>query len=369
MNVGASSWSGEGAPTLSAGDIHSRGLSPSRQAGGMEHEAREERLNRVLADAGLDLGGGAVPLLSYSNDTWRIGSCVLRICWRGDVRRLEREALLAALLPSEVRYPALIGAGRTGELTWTVTRWIDGVPLAEAWPRLNRHERRSAVDQLAQALAALHQWSPPKHPAGLLDAQQDVVDLSDSVSVVGATLNPLPLDRAFALADHARVLPFVSPQLIDAVLKRLHDLAVHDPYSDPAEHIVVHGDAHLSNVLWGGGAMVGLLDLEWARLGPPDLELEPFLRGVDWSGREPESMPAAEMAVVLGWLADSYPGLFASPNLIQRLSLYQLTSTLRDLFTWPAAPTPPDRLAPDHPLNLLPMFAKSSSHLERLLAP
>lgn len=115
----------------------------------MEHEARDERLKRVLADAGLDLGGEAVPLLSYSNDTWRIGSRVLRICWQGDVRRLEREAALAVLLPSEVRYPALIGAGRTGELTWTVTQWIDAVPLAEAWPQQAATSSRSTASSVA----------------------------------------------------------------------------------------------------------------------------------------------------------------------------------------------------------------------------
>lgn len=342
----------------------------------MEDEARDERLRQVLADAGLDpglglglgLAGDAVPLPSYSNDTWRIGSYVLRICWQGDARRLEREAVLARCAPSAVRYPALIDAGRTGELTWTVTRWIEGVPLAEAWPRLGERDRREAVDQLAQALAALHQWSPRGLPAGLLDRHQDPVDLSDSVSVVGATLHPLPLNRAVALAEHARALPFVTPHLIDAVLERLQDLAIHDPYREPAEHVVVHGDAHMSNVLWHDGDMAALLDLEWARLAPPDLELEPFLRAVDWSGWKSESMPVPEMAVVLGWLAESYPGLFAASNLLERLWLYQLTSTIRDLFTWPAAPAPADRLAPDHLLNLLPAFAKSSDHLERLLA-
>ncbi|WP_194893748.1 phosphotransferase family protein [Catenulispora pinisilvae] len=333
----------------------------------MEHDARAERLERVLADTKLGHAAAAVPLSGFSNDTWRFGSHVLRICWNGDVQRLEREASVAADLPPEVRYPPLVAAGRSGELAWTVTRWVEGVPLAEVWPRLSDRDRAGAVDQLAQALAALHQWTP-RGPASQLVNAREAVDLSDPVAVVGATLNPLPLDRATALAGHARSLPFVRPQLVDDLLERLRGLAVHDPYIDTAGHVVVHGDAHLNNVLWNDGRLVALLDLEWVRLGPRDLELEPFLRAVDWSGQEPELMPEHEVSQLLGWLAGAYPGLFASPNLIGRLWLYQLTFTLRELFTWHAATAPPDRLAADHPLNLLPKFVESSDHLERLLA-
>lgn len=332
----------------------------------MHQDARAERLERVLADTKLGPSAGAVPLSGFSNDTWRIGSHVLRICWNGDVQRLEREASVAGNLPPEVRYPPLVAAGRTGELAWMVTRWVEGLPLAEVWPRLSDRDRGGAMDQVAQALAALHRWIP-RGPAGQLVNARDSVDLSNSATVVGATLNPLPLNRATALAEHARGLPFVCSQLMDDLLERLWGLADRDPYLDTEGHVVVHGDAHLNNVLWNNGKLVALLDLEWARLGPPDLELEPFLRTVDWAGQEPELMPAYEVSELLGWLAGGYPGMFASPHLIERLWLYQLTFTLRELFTWPTVTAPPDQLAPDHPLNLLPKFVASSDHLERLL--
>jgi hypothetical protein len=79
-------------------------------------------------------------------------------------------------------------------------------------------------------------------------------------------------------------------------------------------------------------------------------------------------MPVQEMAELFRRLAEEYPGLFASPHLIERLWLYQLAFTVRELFTWPAATAPADQLAQDHPLNLLPMFTRSSEHLEQLLA-
>jgi hypothetical protein len=49
------------------------------------------------------------PTSGYSNDTWRIGPLVLRVCWPGEVERMEREASVAANLPPDVRYPPLVG--------------------------------------------------------------------------------------------------------------------------------------------------------------------------------------------------------------------------------------------------------------------
>lgn len=325
------------------------------------------RLEQVLADAGLAVTGDeAVLLPSCSNDTWRIGPLVVRVCWRGDVTRLRREADIAADLPPEVRYPPLVASGCTGDLAWMITRWVDGSPLDTVWPGLDHGGRRRAAGDLADVLQALHAWSPPAPLARAL-GEHAPVDLSDAAAVVGATLNPLPVGRALALAEHARTLPHVDPAVLDAAMERLRDLARCDPFADPAEPVVVHGDAHMANLLWRDGRITAVLDLEWARLGPPDLELEPFLRAVDWSGQEPESMPASQMASLLGWLCADYPHLFASPQLLERLWLYQLAYTVREICTWPV-PGPGDQLTPDHPLNLLPLFTRGTEHLEQLLA-
>jgi Phosphotransferase enzyme family len=51
--------------------------------------------------------------------------------------------------------------------------------------------------------------------------------------------------------------------------------------------VVVHGDAHLANVLWHDGRLAALLDFEWARIGPPDLELEAACRTIRLSRPRP----------------------------------------------------------------------------------
>jgi hypothetical protein len=35
---------------------------------------------------------------------------------------------------------------------------------------------------------------------------------------------------------------------------------------------------------------------------------------------------------IVGWLGESYPALFAAPDLVRRLWLYQLATAVRDLF-------------------------------------
>jgi hypothetical protein len=89
-----------------------------------------------------------VRLPSDSNDAWRIGDVVLRVCWRGDRDRFAREAAVTAMLPPEVCGPRLLDAGRVGDLAWQITRAVAGQPLNRAWHTLTMSRRRDAVRQL-----------------------------------------------------------------------------------------------------------------------------------------------------------------------------------------------------------------------------
>jgi hypothetical protein len=187
------------------------------------------------------------------------------------------------------------------------------------------------VRQLGSCLAALY-----AHPLGevraLLATPRPGPDpaLPD---VIGADVLPLPYHRLTRLLGPARALPDGDPGLIDALAGRLDELAGYDPFgaADADRFGCVHGDAHLHNVLWHNGSVV-LLDFEWVRLGPPDLDLEPLIRV------EPDGTP--DLRAVLGWLAETHPAAFAAPDLVYRLWLYQLASTLRWVMTDPAHPAP-----------------------------
>ena len=78
----------------------------------------------------------------------------------------------------------------------------------------------------------------------------------------------------------------------------------------------VHGDAHLGNILWRDGRVVALMGFEWARLRPPDLELEPFLRGDPDAGKDAEAatrmVPLCKEVMLGGgdvWLPSRKPAM------------------------------------------------------------
>jgi Phosphotransferase enzyme family len=310
------------------------------------------RLRRLQGMGQVDLPGDPVPVESESNDVWSIGELFLRVCWRGDRARLEREMLVAAHLPDGVPYPAVVASGRDEALSWTVTRRLPGSTVSALWDTLSVDERRAVIRQHAQILEALHAWRPPPGVSEAL-RRRPLVDPDEPATIVGADVNPLPISRASLLVEPARRLPFVDPGVIDAVADRFQELRTSDPFLTD-DLVVVHGDASTANLLWHHGRVVALLDFEWVRWGPRDLELSPFIGFM--GGR----------SVVLSWLEEDYPRLFGHPDLVERLWLYHLAGALRGVIVWPPR-RPEDALRPDGALWELRRAIEGPAHVEELL--
>jgi aminoglycoside phosphotransferase (APT) family kinase protein len=331
---------------------------------GRVHETTEDlerakRLRHVLGVLGCD-GDDAAPLPSDSNDAWRLGDVVLRICYRGDLARFEREALVTSALPASAKVPALLDYGKDDELAWQLTARVDGVTLGAAWSGLDLRDRQRAITQLGEALAGL---SGHAFPAAVLDALRAPRPVGDTsaAAVIGADINPLPVPRARLLLEPAARVPGVERALLDQVAARFDELEPIDPCGERDGGTVVHGDAHPLNVLWADG-VVALLDWEWVRVGARELDIEPFL----YRGYESEASRRADSARIIGWLADAHPCAFADPDLVRRVWLIELAYTLRDVLI-----RPPDRpehqLPTDHPLRILRRIVTGTQHLERIL--
>jgi len=164
--------------------------------------------------------------------------------------------------------------------------------------------------------------------------------------IVGQDVIPLPLPRSEGLLDAAKALPHVDPGVVDAVWARMRELACFDPFVDPGPH-VAHCDATYPNVLVARDRVSALLDLEWARLGPPWLELPGWTRLL-----EDLRAQGADPPPLLAWLEADYPAMFAVPGLRERLWLCELAYTLRHVVFWPPD-APEDRLIAEHPLHRL----------------
>jgi hygromycin-B 7''-O-kinase len=274
---------------------------------------------------------GAVLAESWSNDTWITGKAVLRVCWRGDTERLLREQALLANLSASVPHAAVLAAGRAGDLTWMALARIPGVRLDLAWPQLPGSLRRAAVVSLGAVLAALHEWMPPPGVREMITrASAAVRPTRDAVG--GSAIVPLPVARLSPLLDWIEQLPGMDVGLARRVRGRLESLRTVISDRELTSGAVIHGDAHPANVLWHDGRLAALLDFEWARIGPPDLELEAACRDdPDIEAQARHGSCAAGDVPVLAWLRAGYPGLFEHENLTERLWLYELCHQVRQL--------------------------------------
>ena len=91
----------------------------------------------------------------------------------------------------------------------------------------------------------------------------------------------------------------------------------------------MHSDLTFENVLWDPAQrrVTAILDFEWARGGPADLDLDVLLRCVAY----PKLHVAADYehltkhedyAEVPWWLSEAYPELFSFPRQLDRVRIY-----------------------------------------------
>lgn len=290
----------------------------------------ELRARTALRAAGLDPRVPLARASSVTNEVWLTDTHVVRVN-RSHDSRLAREAIIAEALPEEVGYPPLVSHGRRRGEDWIVAERVPGTPLAHHWPRLTLPERFTAISQLAARLRALHDTPAPSGLPPLHGAPQllEVGVEQPTTTLVEA------LERAARL-EH--VDPLLMREAIDVVQACAPAL---DPFVAPT---LVHGDLTFENVLWHDGEVTAVLDIEWARPGPRDIDLDILLRVCAY----PQLHVAAEYeaathpedyAVVPEWLEEVYSRLFAYPRMNDRLRIFAIAYEVRELLAYP--PTGP----------------------------
>ena len=317
----------------------------------MSEQARQRALT-ALRDAGFDPHTTITHLpLPASNETWLGEDFVLRV-GTGDPGKLAREATVAAALPAEARYPGVIAAGQADGFEWLISRRARGEQLSRVWHRLSRAERERAITQLADALRALHETDVSGLPG-----EEDL-----------EPPHTLPLEPLRSLIEAVRGQGSVEASLCEESAALVRDRW---PAFDRLGRGLVHGDAHLENVLWDGRDVTALLDLEWSRRSWLQVDLEILLSFCDhpwlFVAGDYETRAAAEDYVgVPTWLSDAHPAMFAHPRLLDRLILLHVSRTFGLLHQYP--PHGPESSAdPRDRRNHLRAVLDGSSHLHRSL--
>lgn len=304
-----------------------------------------QRLVRVARSAGLALTGDEVFVESGSNDAWLLPDAVLRVCWRGDVDRLVREAELAVALPDGVPGPRVLDSGRDDAVSWMLVKRHHATSLWHAWQSEPAPVLRDYVRQLADIIRRLHDWQPP---AAVLERYRaaEVADTeADPIRIAASTLTPLAAAQLHRLIDHARGRPYVDADVLDRIAARLSATAAAILPIDRGTDVLVHADCTPANVLIEDGRVIALLDFEWARLGPRDIDLTlPAFWA--WTDRQ---RPDNGRPAIVPWLTEAYPALATTP---ERLWLYRTGFALRGLIHWPDY-APEAELPRAHPVRQL----------------
>jgi hygromycin-B 7''-O-kinase len=303
--------------------------------------------------AGLDADQQLEPASSATNQVWLTPGHVIRVS-SGLTARLAREAAVAQLLPEEFPYPRIVAHGTGSGDDWLIGTRVLGVPLAHLWPELDRATRRAAVAALAAALRALHR----------VRVHEPLPPLERVPHLLEPTHTPLaPLREGL---ERAARLDHVDRGLLLDLAHMLEGWAPALPTLEDAT--LIHGDLTFENMLHDGERLSALLDLEWARPAPIDLDLDVLLRTCAY----PELHVAPEHAhraqsedyrAVPAWLAEDHPDLFAQDRLLDRLRIYDLAFTLRELLETPPG-RPASGLDPRHSLRRLQRLASGRGHLD-----
>lgn len=283
------------------------------------------RALQVLASAGFPPPAQLEPASSVTNEVWLAPEYVVRIN-RKATGRLHREAMLAPGLPPASGYPGVLASGGGGNLDWLVVRRRPGAPLAHAWPTMPRAQRRDAVHQIAARVRQIHATPTPFGVARLETPQ--LIDAGE--------LFPLsPIEQAI---DAARRIPTIPAWLIDDLAARIRWLS--SAVTDFRGDSLIHGDLAFENVLWDGRRITAIIDFEWSRGAPPDLELDVLLRMCAYphlhvAPKFADGAKADDYAEIPMWFAEAYPEMFEVDRIADRLELYSLAYDLHDLLQFP----------------------------------
>jgi aminoglycoside phosphotransferase (APT) family kinase protein len=214
----------------------------------------QELVRSLLADQHPDLAGLEIREVDggWGNMMWRLGDELAvrmpRFTGAPALLRSEQRWLpsLASHLPLPVPTPVRVGEpSALFPQTWTVTRWVAGVP-ADQEPI----SRPDAADRLAEFLRALHRPAPDEAPTnpthgGALKTHANGIEGWLAVLASG--------DRATAA-------------------RRIWDDAVAAPEWDRAPSWI-HGDLHPANVVVADGTLSGVIDFGELCAGDPAADL------------------------------------------------------------------------------------------------
>lgn len=219
----------------------------------------------------------------WTNATWLGGGLAVRVSVQPGSQNIRREATLGALLPDEVGFPTALATGVTDGLEWSVARQIPGENLGSLWPQMGWDDRLAALRQLWRKVEQVHSVDPA--PAAPYTRPHSPFYAPDPAAA-RAKLAWL-LDQTMVTAGQVRTLETALDRFWQAL--------------PTARHALNHGDFTIENALYSGGEVVSLLDFEFARIAPDEIDVTELIKMAFIPPEFPDPLPDPE-GTGLEWL-------------------------------------------------------------------
>lgn len=316
------------------------------------------RARRALAGAGLAGGEELTRASSTRNEVYIGREYVIRVN-KQPSHRLRREAALCNALPNYSWTPKVVAYGGEVGADFLIVKRLPGINLSAAWPALDRKLRRRAIRFLAAALRSLHEIPSPQG-IPMIDAAPHLFDASSL----------MPTKPMLDAINEIKKVDGVDKPMLTDLQEFIRELS--PALQSFSQSTLIHGDLTFENVLWDGEKMTALVDFEWCRGAPPDLDLDVLLRFCAYpEAHVPDKLAHTtrpeDYAEVAGWLVDELPQLFGQEHIYDRLRLFALSYDVRELRIDPQPPR--GRGGPLHPYNRIRSMLGSGGYLRDLLAP
>lgn len=190
---------------------------------------------------------------------------------------------------------------------------VEGTNLYNLWHTFNNEQREGIIKQLCDALKIIHSnicekynWIE-KNKKDFWDAYNKILKLN-----IFDSNDQIIINNAFNNFDK---------------------------YLDTDEFVLVHNDIHFDNIIYNNG-IIKLIDFERSMYAPRDFELDIIYRMIrkPWKFASEEAEPYTKLedySNIINYIEKYYKELFDTPNLYERLAIYDMVYFMNQLIEYP----------------------------------
>ncbi len=190
---------------------------------------------------------------------------------------------------------------------------VNGVSLYNVWHTYTEEQREDIIRQLCDAMKQMHSIKGDRY---------------NWTEYMKKEFNPL-----YEKAKELNIFSDEEQQLLEQAYSDF------DKYLESDEFVLVHNDLHFDNIFIDNGR-IKIIDFERSMYAPRDFELDIFYRMIrkPWkfaSEETEEYTEAGQYSNIMSYVNRYYPEIVNTPNLYERLGIYDIVYFLAQLVRHP----------------------------------